>query len=825
MQSRITIKKTLVGALVGALVCLAASPRAQAPVSTWRIGDVFVAASSEFDQDWNYIAPGHLRVLNPDGTFKSDPVLTDPAMYGNTGCQIDPTPADAGLFATSFDGLTISQFATPVPHDLRQTMDVTSLPMSPALTTGPAPKGYPTFVAEANGMGSSAAIQALIFDSAGDMFVGGHVLPNNAVDWVGHGWIMKISKAGVLLDWWLVDAGTEQNPGHDVSISSDIHGVGWLDLSNDETTVYYTSEDGWVRSFHVAGPLAGTQGPAVPVHESNTVKPIGVKVFGIKILPPGDPANGFLVATGAAVYRITQQGQILNGYYNAGVINYFAVSITPDGQSFWTSTFEGDLYKFHIPTFRGFDGNGNLVVPGSMIGPIKTNLPIGPGGAAVGGLCVKREYAAALNVCFDADVDGNAIPDAGNPTGYRTVACRLPPTPQYCIDHSGDPACATPGSPTLALADRVNRGGDTVDVQLQATDPRGLDLTWSVTGLPPGVSPLVVSPSGRITGTIQFNASGGSPFRVTVRVTNARGQFATGTFLWRVTAENSPPTLTYGGGPRTVTVGHPFAPIAMQGSDADQDTVFLTASYQRFADPGFAVPAGPKQPGLPLGMRLPRDPLGREATTFAAGYAVNLAGQPDVTTTATQYFRVTVEGCDCDAGLWDRNDPAVAALHHVSASVDITVTDGPPAGGNHAPVCSAAQPSQALWPPNHKFVDVTVNGISDPDGDGVAITILSIWQDEPTLTNGSGHTIADGRGIGTSIAGVRAERTGAKGTPGDGRVYQINFRASDGKPGGTCTGSIFVGVPHDQGKRSMPIDNGVRYNSITGAIVPAGSPY
>ena len=45
------MKKALVSALAGALVFFAATPRAQAAVSTWKIGDVFVAAVAEFDQD------------------------------------------------------------------------------------------------------------------------------------------------------------------------------------------------------------------------------------------------------------------------------------------------------------------------------------------------------------------------------------------------------------------------------------------------------------------------------------------------------------------------------------------------------------------------------------------------------------------------------------------------------------------------------------------------------------------------------------------------------------------------------------------------------
>ncbi|HJZ55938.1 MAG TPA: hypothetical protein VKE74_13295, partial [Gemmataceae bacterium] len=48
------------------------------------------------------------------------------------------------------------------------------------------------------------------------------------------------------------------------------------------------------------------------------------------------------------------------------------------------------------------------------------------------------------------------------------------------------------------------------------------------------------------------------------------------------------------------------------------------------------------------------------------------------------------------------------------------------------PVCdhAFAVPDTA-WPPNHKPVTVSVDGVTDPDGDPVAITIDAIRQDEP----------------------------------------------------------------------------------------------
>lgn len=122
------------------------------------------------------------------------------------------------------------------------------------------------------------------------------------------------------------------------------------------------------------------------------------------------------------------------------------------------------------------------------------------------------------------------------------------------------------------------------------------------------------------------------------------------------------------------------------------------------------------------------------------------------------------------------------------------------------PDCTAAYPSKAiLWPPNHKFHTITIMGVTDSDGDSVAITITSIYSDEATAAaSGSGgkkHAPDAIIGVGGSTAQVRAERSGA--APHNGRVYTINFTATAG--GETCTGSVYVGVPHS--KKSTPVND------------------
>ena len=67
--------------------------------------------------------------------------------------------------------------------------------------------------------------------------------------------------------------------------------------------------------------------------------------------------------------------------------------------------------------------------------------------------------------------------------------------------------------------------------------------------------------------------------------------------------------------------------------------------------------------------------------------------------------------------------------------------------------------------------------------------------------------------MGTGTASVRAERAGTPRAPGDGRVYHVAFTAADGN-GGTCTGTVKVGVPHDQRGRAA-VDGGPLYDSTS----------
>ena len=132
---------------------------------------------------------------------------------------------------------------------------------------------------------------------------------------------------------------------------------------------------------------------------------------------------------------------------------------------------------------------------------------------------------------------------------------------------------------------------------------------------------------------------------------------------------------------------------------------------------------------------------------------------------------------------------------------------------NQPPNVTDAYPSiDCLWPPNHKFVDITIEGVTDPDGDVVTITITNITSDEPTASikgaGGDKHA-PDASGVGTDTASLRAERSGT----GNGRVYEITFVASDGIA--DTVGNVTVCVPHDYRGKCVcgNIDDGQIYDA------------
>jgi hypothetical protein len=119
------------------------------------------------------------------------------------------------------------------------------------------------------------------------------------------------------------------------------------------------------------------------------------------------------------------------------------------------------------------------------------------------------------------------------------------------------------------------------------------------------------------------------------------------------------------------------------------------------------------------------------------------------------------------------------------------------------PVCTAAtaRPDR-LWPADGALRRIMIEGVTDPNNDPVAITVLSVHQDEPLSSPGQ----PDASWIGTPQPRVRADRK----ADGDGRVYHLRFRGEDGF-GGSCEGEVTVCVP--PGEEGGCGDGGARVDS------------
>ena len=122
----------------------------------------------------------------------------------------------------------------------------------------------------------------------------------------------------------------------------------------------------------------------------------------------------------------------------------------------------------------------------------------------------------------------------------------------------------------------------------------------------------------------------------------------------------------------------------------------------------------------------------------------------------------------------------------------------PPEPSNAPPDCSAASVTPALMVrPDHRFREVAIGGVSDPDGDPVHVVVDAVFQDEPVDT---GHLRPLRRGCDgcrRRVVKLRAESR----ERGDGRVYHLAFSADDGQ-GGSCSGEVVVCVPRWGWRRS-----------------------
>ncbi|MBD3339556.1 MAG: T9SS type A sorting domain-containing protein [Candidatus Lokiarchaeota archaeon] len=190
-------------------------------------------------------------------------------------------------------------------------------------------------------------VESILFDAAGYIYVG-------QAD--GTKCILKYDAEGNFLQSF--DVHTEDR------------GSDWIDLAADGRTMFYTSEGKRILRYDIIDDSQLDDFNAAPLE--------GEYAYALRILSDG----GVLVADTESIVRLNNTGVVIQTYDVADEDHWFALTLDPDGTSFWSGGVESNnFYKFNIAT-------GDI-----LLGPINT----GTGG--VWGLTVFGEITAAILSC------------------------------------------------------------------------------------------------------------------------------------------------------------------------------------------------------------------------------------------------------------------------------------------------------------------------------------------------------------------------------------------------------------------------------------------
>jgi len=166
------------------------------------------------------------------------------------------------------------------------------------------------------GSGFNSDPESIVFDKSGNAYVG-------QAD--GTHSILKFGPTGTLLKT-LTPTSTDR-------------GTDWIDLSADQTTIYFAGEGATIRTINTS---TGVLGP------NFTTK--GSQQFALRLLSDG----GILVANGSNVLRYDSSGNIIKTYGGfTGTSELFALNLDPDGTSFWTGDIGGSTKVFRVDIATG----------------------------------------------------------------------------------------------------------------------------------------------------------------------------------------------------------------------------------------------------------------------------------------------------------------------------------------------------------------------------------------------------------------------------------------------------------------------------------------
>ena len=233
------------------------------------------------------IGAGLVNEYTPTGVFVQQ-LNTGHNVYTATGSAFSTTTGD--FYVTGFTADTVVRFNS---------------------ATGAKVGDFATTDAGSDG-------ESIVFDSSGNAYAG-------QADGTHH--VLEFNSSGTLINTF--------------APATEDRGTDWVDLADDEHTLYYTSEGKHIKRFDTA---TDTQ-----LADLNAVDLAGLHAYALRILSDG----GVLVADTDRVVRLDAAGNVVNTYLlgQPGVITLFALNLDPNGTSFWTGDLStNQVYNVDIAT-------------------------------------------------------------------------------------------------------------------------------------------------------------------------------------------------------------------------------------------------------------------------------------------------------------------------------------------------------------------------------------------------------------------------------------------------------------------------------------------
>ncbi|MGE3488948.1 MAG: MBG domain-containing protein [Vicinamibacterales bacterium] len=259
------------------------------------------------------------------------------------------------------------------------------------------------------------------------------------------------------------------------------------------------------------------------------------------------------------------------------------------------------------------------------------------------------------------EVSGNVLVIAAQTTGTNDAfkIAKL----EFTTCEGNEPPVNQP--PVVSGPNRTNLEGDSVSVQVTGSDPNNDTITYSASGLPPGLS--IDEETGAVTGDLSYTSAG--TYHVTITVTDDGELTGTGTFVWVVTSQNRPPTVA---APDRSDAKGSWANVQVTGSDPDGDPIDYSAT------------------GLPPGTSMNTAGKITGTLTAAGDYTVTVTVKDpsNATGTGTFVWKVT----SSNRAPYAKND-SLTTEKGDAKTIAVLANDTDP-DGNPLTVTSVTQPSK-----------------------------------------------------------------------------------------------------------------------------------